>query len=72
MDAVGAVGGAGADFVQKDDIALPLLDPHRVAGEGGELGGERGQSAAAAIMREIEKLALARAARTSAERRDPV
>src|SRR5207248_7332267 len=43
MDAVGAVGGAGPDLVQKDDITLPLLDPHRVAGERGELGGERGQ-----------------------------
>src|SRR5260370_8679455 len=43
MDAVGAVGGAGADLVQKDDIALPFLDPHRVAGERGKLGGERGQ-----------------------------
>ena len=40
MDPVGAVGGAGADLVQKDDVVLPLLDPHRVAGEQGELGGE--------------------------------
>src|SRR5437773_690676 len=43
MDAVGAVGGAGRDLVQEDDIALPFLDPHRVTGERRELGGERGQ-----------------------------
>src|SRR5277367_5702100 len=43
MDAVGAVGGAGADLVQKDDVAPPFLDPHRVAGERREFGGERGQ-----------------------------
>src|ERR1700733_4170784 len=33
VDAVGAVGGAGGDLVQEDDVALPFLDPHRVAGE---------------------------------------
>src|SRR5260370_42389594 len=43
MDAVGAVGSARPDLVQKDDIAVLLLDPHRVAGERRELGGERGQ-----------------------------
>ena len=43
MDAVGAVGGAGRDLVQKDDVALPFLDPHRVAGERRQLGGERRQ-----------------------------
>ena len=40
MDTVGAVGSTGTDLVQKDDIALPLLDSHRVAGEGRELGSE--------------------------------
>ena len=43
MDAVAAVGGAGADLVQKHDLALPLLDPHRVAGERRQFGGEGGQ-----------------------------
>jgi len=43
MDAVGAVGGAWADLVRKDDIALPFLDSHRVAGKRPELRGERGQ-----------------------------
>ena len=43
MDAVGAVGGAGRDLVQKHDVALPFLDPHRVAGERRQLCGERGQ-----------------------------
>ena len=43
MDAVGAVGGAGRDLVQEDDVALPFLYPHRVAGEAIELRGERGQ-----------------------------
>src|SRR5260370_3728123 len=43
MDAVGPVGGAGPDLMQKDDVTLPFLDAHRVAGERREFGGERGQ-----------------------------
>ena len=43
MNAVGAVGRAGRDLVQKHDVTLPFLDPHRVAGERRQFRGERGQ-----------------------------
>jgi hypothetical protein len=43
MDAVGAIGGARTYLVQKDDIPLPFLDPHRVAGERRQLDGKRRQ-----------------------------
>ena len=43
MDAVGAVGRAGRHLVQEDHLALPLLDPHGVAGQAVELAGQVGQ-----------------------------
>ena len=43
MDAVGAVGRAGRHLVQEHDVAAPLLDPQRVAGQARQLRGQRGQ-----------------------------
>ena len=43
MDAVGAVGGAGGDFVQEHHVAAPLLDPQSVAGQSRQLGCQRGE-----------------------------
>ena len=61
VDAVGPVGGAGCDLVQEHHLLAPLLDPHRVAGEGRECTGEFGelmemcreQPAAAAFIMQI-------------------
>ena len=33
MDTVGAIRRTVGDFVQEDDMSLPFLDPHRVAGQ---------------------------------------
>ena len=43
LDAVGAVGGAGRDLVQEDDIALPLLDAHGDVVEARQAVRQRGQ-----------------------------
>ena len=43
VDAVGAVGGAGGDLVQEHDVAAPLLDPQRVAGQTRQLRRQGGQ-----------------------------
>ena len=40
---VQAVGGTGGHLVQEQDIALPLLDPYRLAGERRQFSRERGQ-----------------------------
>jgi len=43
LDAVRAVGRAGRDLMQEDDIVLPFLHPHGGAGDIVELFAERNQ-----------------------------
>ena len=43
VDAVGAVGRARRHLVQEHDLALPLLDPHRMADQAGKPCRQRGQ-----------------------------
>ena len=43
MDAVGAIGGAGDDAIEEDDLVAPFLDLDRGVGGVGQTVGERGQ-----------------------------
>ena len=43
LDAIGPVGGAARDFVQKDDVAIPVGDAHAEIDEAGQALAQMGQ-----------------------------